>query len=416
MKIVDGVHLHIIKTQQFKTNSIKIRFSSLYDEKKLAKRLMVAQMLDTANAVYPSNKLFRQALSERFGASFVSQVGSKGSIHYVDIDVSFLRDRFVGENTFLLKEMITFISDCLFKPLISVEQYSSKTFDLEYQTVKQYFEAEKEDPFSYSDREMHKLLFFSSILAEPQYASLALLEKENSYTSYQEFRRMLSEDSIDIFFVGEADEYELLESFSNFDLQPREEVAPLSLQLPHSNLIKEKIESTYNNQSILSLGFISPIQYQDVSYPSLLVCNGLFGGFAHSFLFAEVREKLGLAYTINSHVDAFTGTLRVDAGVDAGNRQKVLAEVIKSLRKIRHGRFSKKQLDQTKLMLIHNAKMAQDNPFLQMERLYNRHYFSTSLTTIDEWIDAIKNVTREDIQKTSKHLSLSAVYFLEGNE
>ena len=50
--------------------------------------------------------------------------------------------------------------------------------------------------------------------------------------------------------------------------------------------------------------------------------NGLLGGFAHSKLFTNVRENAGLAYTISSQLDLFSGFLRMYAGIDRENRNQ----------------------------------------------------------------------------------------------
>ena len=56
MKIIDGVNLHLIKTEKFKTNHLTFRFTGERLKKTVAKRVLVAQMLATANAYFPSSQ------------------------------------------------------------------------------------------------------------------------------------------------------------------------------------------------------------------------------------------------------------------------------------------------------------------------------------------------------------------------
>ncbi|HEO6988265.1 TPA: insulinase family protein, partial [Streptococcus agalactiae] len=42
MKIVEGVSLHLIKNQQFKTNHLTFRFSGDFNNKTVARRSLVA--------------------------------------------------------------------------------------------------------------------------------------------------------------------------------------------------------------------------------------------------------------------------------------------------------------------------------------------------------------------------------------
>ncbi len=63
MKIVEGVSLHLIKNQQFKTNHLTFRFSGDFNNKTVARRSLVAQMLVTANAKYPKGTRISRKVS-----------------------------------------------------------------------------------------------------------------------------------------------------------------------------------------------------------------------------------------------------------------------------------------------------------------------------------------------------------------
>ncbi|HEK9600375.1 TPA: insulinase family protein, partial [Streptococcus equi subsp. equi] len=69
MKLIQGVQLHLIKNKTFKTNQITFRFSGDLNQKTVAKRVLVAQMLATANDTYPTAKQFREKLAQMYGAS-----------------------------------------------------------------------------------------------------------------------------------------------------------------------------------------------------------------------------------------------------------------------------------------------------------------------------------------------------------
>ena len=46
---------------------------------------------------------------------------------------------------------------------------------------------------------------------------------------------------------------------------------------------------------------------------------GVLGGFPHSKLFRNVREKSGLCYDASSSIERFKGLLVIFAGIDAAN-------------------------------------------------------------------------------------------------
>ena len=111
MKIVQGVQLHLIKTKRFKTNHITFRFSGDLNQKTVAKRVLVAQMLATANDSYPTAKLFREKLAQLYGASLSTNVSTKGLVHIVDIDITFVQDKYAFQGEKVLDEMIHLLKD-----------------------------------------------------------------------------------------------------------------------------------------------------------------------------------------------------------------------------------------------------------------------------------------------------------------
>lgn len=185
------------------------------------------------------------------------------------------------------------------------------------------------------------------------------------------------------------------------------------MQQEFSNIVQEKLEVREVNQSVLQLGYSFPTRYGDKDYFTLLVFNGLFGGFAHSRLFTEVREKEGLAYTIGSHFDIFTGLLNVYAGIDKKNRNRAMQLINKQFSTIKVGRFSESLLKQTKKMLQVNLRLAGDSPKVLIDRSYNGQYLKNHYS-VDDMIDNIDKVSKVDVMQLTRKIKLQALYFLEG--
>ena len=73
MELVKGVNLHFLQSKKFKTNKIKVRFSSPLDENTVAARVLAACMMETANQKYPTSQLFREKLASLYGVEFQRQ-------------------------------------------------------------------------------------------------------------------------------------------------------------------------------------------------------------------------------------------------------------------------------------------------------------------------------------------------------
>lgn len=413
MKLVEGVELHLIKSEKFKMNHLTFRFSGDFSQKTVARRVLVAQILATANAEYPTAQRFRERLASLYGATLSTKVSTKGLVHIVDIELAFIKNQFVMTDENLLEEMIDFLYQNLFSPLVTVEQYQSKLFNIEQTNLINYLNADKDDSFYSSELGLKKLFYEDSAFQTSKYGTAELVAAENSYTAFQEFQKMLREDRLDIFLLGEFDDYRMLQLFNRFPFEERHKYLVFDYQQEFTNVIRQQFETKDVNQSVLQLGYHFPIRYQDEEYFTLLVFNGLFGGFAHSRLFTELREKEGLAYTIGSQFDIYTGLLNVYAGIDKKKRNKTLQLINKQFSDIKMGRFSESLLKQTKKMLKVNLKLSCDSPRVIIERDYN-HQYLTGNFSVDKIIDKIDNVSKEDVLKFTRKIKLQALYFLEG--
>ena len=413
MKLVEGVELHLIKNEKFKMNHITFRFSGDFNQKTVARRVLVAQILATANAEYPTAQRFRERLASLYGATLSTKVSTKGLVHMVDIELTFMKNQFVMTDENLLEEIIDFLYKNLFSPLVTVEQYQSKVFNIEQTNLINYLKADQDDSFYSSELGLKKLFYNNTAFQASKYGTVDLVAAENSYTAFQEFQKMLREDRLDIFVLGEFDDYRMLQLFNRFPFEDRRKELVFDYQQEFDNVIRQQFEVREVNQSVLQLGYYFPTRCQDDEYFTLLVFNGLFGGFAHSRLFTELREKEGLAYTIGSHFDIYTGLLNVYAGIDKKNRNKTLQLINKQFSDIKMGRFSETLLKQTKKMLKVNLKLSCDSPRVIIEREYNRQYIVNN-QTVDSIIDNIDNVSKADILKLTRKIKLQALYFLEG--
>ncbi len=415
MKIVDGVQLHLIKNTILKTNHLTFRFSGVFSEKTVARRVLVAQMLATANADYPTIKAFREKLASLYGVSLSTKVSTKGLVHIVDIDIIFIKDKYAFTAENLLEEVITFLESILFAPLVSVAQYQSKIFDTEKLNLIHYLETDKEDSFYSSELALRKLFYRNPTLQLSKYGDAELVTAENSFTAYQEFQKMLSEDQLDLFIAGEFDDYRMLQVVNKMPFEPRQVNLTYYYRQDYQNVTRELLDKRPVNQSILQLGFHHELRPQDDDYFALVVLNGLLGSFAHSLLFTEIREKEGLAYTIASHFDSFTGLFTIYAGLDKEQRNRLARLINKQLADVRSGKFSMALVGQTKEMLKTNHRLLTDNVKFLIEQAYNAMYLE-GIPSTEEWLNGVDVVTKSQLMRVAASLKLQSLYFLEGNE
>ncbi|HFI0127303.1 TPA: M16 family metallopeptidase [Streptococcus suis] len=416
MKLQEGIDLHFIETDQFTTNRIKVRFAAEMNETTVAGRVLVANILEMGNQDYPSAQAMRRRLAELYGAHFSTSVAKRGRVHMVDFTISYTNPSYLPNNEDITVAILDFLYSSLFRPLKQGQGFDQQIFEVEKKNLINFLESEVEDNFYHADVEVNKLFYQDPALQIPRVSSLDLVEKETAESVYKIYRNMLRVDKIDIFVLGTVNQDLVREKFDQFNFTYRKPKLELEYQQEYSNITREKVERKQARQSILELAYHLQVLYNDVNYPALMVFNGLLGAFSHSKLFVNIREKESLAYTIGSQVTIFSGMMKVYAGINRGDRLKVMKLISKQILDLKRGKFTEDELELTKNMLVHSATLAQDRQNNLIEQVYNQVSLGERNLTWLEWIEAVKDVSTEDIIRVGKMINLQAVYFMEGTE
>ena len=414
MEITKGVRLHFIQSEKFKTNKIRVRFSAPMSKETVAGRVLTASMLETVNAVYPTSQAFRERLANLYGADYSTSLSRRGLVHYLDINLSFVRDKFLSRKNVLTDAMLDFLKASLFSPLVSQDAFDESAFEIEKKNILNDLEAEIENHFYHAHRELDKLFYEEEEMQMPRVGTIELIQKETAASSFAAFQEMLQENQIDFFFIGDFNEVAVREKIQSFNLAPRQQELQLVYQQEYSNVLREGLEQKDVHQSIIELAYHFPIQYGESEHLPLVVLNALLGGFAHSKLFVNLREKEGLAYTISSNFDIFSGMMRIYAGIDRSNRTRTVALINRQILDLKRGNFSQEELNQTKKMLRNSVLLAQDRQNTILERAYMASVLGNKFLSLEAWREALEQVRKDDIIKAAGQLKLQAIYFMEG--
>lgn len=414
MELQEGVNLHFIESSKFTTNKIRVRFAAAMSEKTVAGRVLLANLLEMGNQDYPTARQLRMKLAALYGAHFSTSVSKRGRVHFVDVNISYVKSSFLLNKEDITLEIIDFLYACLFRPLTEGKAFNKKMFEVEKRNLLSFLESEVEDNFYHADVEMSRLYFNDEDIQVPRVARIDLVQKETAESVYEAYKRMLKMDRIDIFVAGEVNQLEVQNKFKNFDFTYRNPKLELEYSQDYSNIVHEKVERKVAQQSILELAYHLQVVYNDVNYPALLVFNGLFGAFSHSKLFMNVREKESLAYTIGSQVDIFSGMLKVYAGINREDRLRTMRLINREFLAIKRGQITEDDLELTKKSLTHSAMLAQDRQNNLIEQAYNEVCLGERNLTWQEWIDGINAVSIDDVVKVGRVIRLQAIYFMGG--
>ncbi|EGP5399345.1 MAG: insulinase family protein [Enterococcus faecium] len=414
-QLAEGVNLHVLPTKQYKTIRIFIRFTVRLQQEVITKRSLLSSMLETNSLNYPDQTKLSAKLAELYGASFGLSVRKKGNLHWLNVGISFVNGEYVNDPN-LFSQAVDFLKEVLFYPNIKNQQFDQLTFDLEKNNLRLYLESLKEDKQTFASYALQELYFENS--PEQKIPSLGVVEeldKINARSLAAYYQEMMANDQIDIFVVGDVDPDKAAEAVAQLPFEPRETAHPeLFYTQPQVNIVKERQVREPIVQAKLNLAYQTNVYYDEPERFALMVFNGLFGGFPHSKLFMNVREKESLAYYASSSVDTFRGFMSVQTGIDEKNRNQVLRLIHEQLESLRNGEITDLELAQTKAMLRNQYLLSLDSPQAAIEASFLDSWLPETKLSDEEWLKRMESVTIKEIQQVAEQIELQAIFFLAG--
>ncbi len=139
----------------------------------------------------------------------------------------------------------------------------------------------------------------------------------------------------------------------------------------------------------------------------LLVLNNLLGGMGMSNrLNLEIREKHGIAYTIESNYTALTdtGIFSIYFGTDTEKADKATRLVHKELKKLREQKLGTLQLHQTKQKFIGQIALAEENRMSLIISMAKSLVDFNYVDTLPQLFEKINNVTSEQLLAISNEI------------
>ncbi len=412
-----GYKLTSIKTDKFKTNLIAVSFQSEINRETVTSRALLPYILRNATEKFPSKKEINAYLETLYGASLSTTVEIKGKTHNIKFYMSLANEKFLANREPLLEEGVELLKEVIFKPCFVDGVFKESVVEVEKRLLKEYIESIYDDKVSYALQKLVEIMCKGESFSISSIGYAEDLEKISPTTLMQTYQKMLTEDQVSFTVVGDIDHetvYEIFKKHIQFN-QPTKNAQIIdheTKEIQEVQMVKEEQEIT---QGKLNIGYRTNTRIGDEDYLPLLVFNGMFGGYAHSKLFMNVREKESLCYYCASRLDNYKGLMYVYSGIEIQNYEKALKIIDAQLKDMQEGQFTEKEIDLAKKSLI-NSKLESLDLASGMMAHEALNALLPEALTVEEWISQINAVTAEDIKRVALKIEEDAIFFLTGKE
>jgi predicted Zn-dependent peptidase len=407
-----GYKLHVVRTDKYKTNTLVLKMKAPLTKEDVTYRALLPYVLQSNTSKYPTTPELRSYLDDLYGAGFYVDVAKKGEYQIISFTIDIVNEKFLSDSTPLLEKAFGLLSEVIFNPKKNGEAFDSKTVSNEIRSLKQRIQSISDDKMRYSATRLVEEMCKNEPYALEASGNLQDLETITPESLFAYYKKMLSEDEIDLYVIGDIDESEVGALADKYvSLQER---VPVRLPRETGKVVekeKEIIENSDVKQGKLNIGYRTQVAYGDPDYYALQLFNGIFGGFSHSKLFINVREKASLAYYAASRLESHKGLLMVMAGIENANYKQALDIIHAQMKEMKQGNFSDDELAQTKAVVKNQLLETIDVSRGLVEILYH-NVISGQDISLDEWFAKTERTTKEEIIAVGQKIQLDTIYFL----
>lgn len=412
--ISKNVTLNCIHSKKFKDICISINFFNKGTKVSATERCLLSMMLVDRCNKYNTKKEMSDMCDHLYGCSLGSRVLTYGKAHCVELRSKIINPVYIQENHNIINDWLNFIHEVIFNPFLVNDEFDENLFDENKKILYSRIKRKEDEAQSFTVSRLLDMVkdYPLGIKARGDLESLKSITKQDVYKQYQQ---LLKEDQIEIIVCGDFDEKQITKQILdklNFEERIHEIETYYVIESNEYGVIKE--EKNYSQTNIAML-YSTGISITDELFPTLKVCNGIFGQLPSSFLFQVVREQHSLCYSISSNLISYDGACIVTTGIEKENAEKTLELIDEQLQKCQNGEFSDELLDTTKRMLVNALLSSLD----EMSSIVGYNLGNSILRRnypIEENIQNVMKVTKEDCIKVFKKMKHMATYVCMSKE
>ena len=417
-EIKSGIKLHLIATDFFKTNLVCVIITVPLKEEIVTKNALIPFVLRRGTKELPSQAMLNEKLENLYGANFDCGIDKIGDNHVLKFYIESVDNDYAFDGENILKETVDLLLKIVFDPHKEDGIFNKDFVDVEKETLRKVIESKIDDKDAYAISQCVYNMYDKKGYGLYKYGDINYIDSidEKNLTEY--YDNLINTCKVDIYVSGNFEEKEITNIVTQNEtinkLVPRVEGYILNNEYTESKQIVEKPKEIIENMDVTQGKIIiglDVLSKQDNLQATALVYNTLLGDGASSMLFQNVREKAGLAYSTKSSYVKAKANIFIRCGIQIDNYDKAMGLIKEQLANLKEGKFSEEDLKNAKTCLvsgIKNIKEEQDSEIVY----YIGQELAKTNREIDEYIEMINKVSREDVLALAKEVQINTIYFL----
>ena len=415
---MEGIKIHKIETNQFKTNLYAVFLATPLKRENVTKDALIAAVLRRGTKNIISQDKISKELEEMYGASFDCGIEKTGDNHIIKFYLEALNEEFLPEKEELTQKCINILLDIVTNPFVENNGFKQEYVDGEKENLKQIINGKIDNKARYSLDRCVEEIFKGEPYGLYKYGYVEDLEKITPQNLYEYYKELIKNCKIDIYYSGIFDndntEKIIEKRLQENNIKPRNAKYVINNEMTEKKQ-KSETKTVEESMDVTQGKLVLGLQIDDNNKNSRFaasVYNAILGGGANSKLFQNVREKNSLAYTASSSYIRTKNVILVHCGIDIDKYEKALETIKEQIEDMKKGNFTDKDIEDAKKLIISSVKSISAEQDTEITYDYGQE-LSNEHTTIKDYQQNIEQVKREQIVDIANKININTIYFLK---
>lgn len=411
--ISDATELCTIASKSFKSSCVSVSFVVPLSEK-ASFYALVPNVLERSSANYPTLAHIERKLALLYGTELATEISKIGESHVIKFAIACIDDRFALDGEAIAAECSKLLFEIIFNPKLENGVFCTEEVEGEKRILCERLYAEQSDKRTYAKNRCEEIMFEDEAYGIHRLGDIETIMSITPATLYDAYLELLRTAKISVCVSGNTNVAYVKELFEGYISKvSRSAESSQTLFVEAAEDVQYVKEQEAVKQGKLVMGFRLGMSNSNDNYAARRVMVDLFGGSPHSKLFTVVREKMSLCYYCSARMIRAKGIMFVQSGIESYNEEKAKNAILEQLEEIKKGNFTDSDIESSVRALEDSFKSVTDSAEA-LESWYMSQCVSGEYLAPDVFIEAFKAVTREDIIKVAKDVTLDTVFMLEG--
>ena len=410
----EGVYLAACKTEKFKSAVMTVSFAVPLDVETASGYSLLTNLLSLSTGSYNTMQSFSVIKDDLYALGLDAYVQRRGEILLVRLEINTIADSFAFNGERVLFRATQLLGDAIFNPHLENGVFPVRNVETEKVCLVEEIESLIENKPSFAMFRARQIMCKGEPFAVDAGGEVDRVMALDSDELVKLHRNIIDNAPVFITYAGEAD-FEYVQECVNAHLcfKPRENKLPESVIHKHCGEILRVSEEMEMEQTVLILGFTTEAANTAKKRAVLTVYDEIFGGSPASKLFMNVREKEGLCYYCSSYPAARKNIIFVSCGLEQGFEDKATDAIFNEVNEMKIGNFSEDDLTNAKNSIIRALKSFEAD-LNSINGYLLSQIISKDATTVEQNIELILSVTRDEVIEFAKSVTPELVYVLGG--